>query len=251
MNIKIDSGKIKAVQQSLLELQKARSTEIKKELLEIRSDGKKISKDSLNLKDIDSENSTISFSPNQINFNLVFNPFNQIQLNANGKLKLEEKSIEVIFQYSFPREIIENGKTLIMYFMLDLKMKAYFEEKISVDRRIEKEDILKFIQKIVNEIFDTFNDSSKSLRSVLINKENLKKITKAGKDDLAGLLQSLLGSVFSFIKYKELSSKKSLKVEVVLHTDRKKHPAKEYIITKLESFSIEIQQVDIDNKDKL
>ncbi len=251
MDVKLGSAHVKAVQQSLLDLQKLKITDIKKELHELKSDDKKISRDSLNLKDINPDKSEISYSHNQIYFNLVFNPFNQIQLNANGKLKLEEKSIEVNFQYSFPREIIEKGKTLIKYFMLDLKMKAYFEEKISVDRRIEKEDILKFIQKMVNEIFDTFNDGSKSLRSVLINKENLKKITKAGKTDLAVLLQSLLGSVFSFMKYKELSSKKSLKVEVVLHTDRKKHPAKEYIITKLESFSIEIQQVDIDNKDKL
>ncbi|MHB9041663.1 MAG: hypothetical protein ACYC4T_13500, partial [Melioribacteraceae bacterium] len=111
MNVKIDSGKIKAVQQSLLELQKIRSAEIKKELLEIRSDGKKISKDSLNLKDIDSENSAISLSQDQINFNLVFNAFNQIQLNVNGFVKKDEKSIEVYFHYSFQREVVEDGKS--------------------------------------------------------------------------------------------------------------------------------------------
>jgi len=250
MNVKIDSGRIKAVQQSLLEFQKARSTEIRKELPEIRFDGKKISKDSLHLKNIDPENSTISFSHNQINFNLVFNAFNQIQLNANGFVKREEKSIEVYFHYSFQREVVEDEKTSIKNFILDLKMKASFKETISVEKKFEKEDILKFIQKIVTEIFETFNDKSKSLRAVLINEDNFKKITRAGKGDLTRLLQSLLGTVFSFMKYKELSSKKNPKVGVVLHTDRKKHPAKEYTITKLESFSIEIQQLDIDGKDK-
>lgn len=250
MNVKIDSGQIKAVQQSLLELQKVRSIEIKKELLEIRSDEKKISKDSLNLKNIDPENSTVSFSHDQINFNLVFNAFAQVQLNANGFVKREEKSIEVSFEYSFQREVIEDGKSCIKNFMLDLKMKANFEETISVERKIEKEDILKFIQRIVNEIFDTFNDESKSLRAVLIDEDDLKEITRAGKGDLTRLLQSLLGTVFSFMKYKELSDKSNPKVGVILHAEQEKHQAKEYTITKLESFSIEIHQLETDNKEQ-
>jgi hypothetical protein len=250
MNVKIDSGKIKAVQQSLLELQKIKSAEIKKELPEIRSDGKKISKDSLNLKDIDSENSTISLSQDQINFNLVFNAFNQIQLNVNGFVKKDEKSIEVYFHYSFQREVVEDGKGSIKNFVLDLKMKASFEETISVEKKFEKEDILKFIQRIVTEIFDSFNDKSKSLRAVLINKDNLKKITRAGKGDLTRLLQSLLGTVFSFMKYKELSDKNNPKIGVIINAASKKHQAKEYTITRLESFSIEIHQLEnskIDN----
>lgn len=244
MNVKIDSGKIKAVQQSLLELQKARSTLIKKELTEISFDGKKISKDSINLKDVDSENSTISFSNNQINFNLVFNAFNQIQLNADGFVKREEKSIEVYFHYSFQREVVENGKTCIKNFILDLKMKASFKETISVEKKFEKEDILKFIQRIVTDIFETFNDKSKSLRAVSINEDNLKKITRAGKSDLTSLVQSLLGTVFSFIKYKELSDKNNPKVGVIIHGGQKKHQVKEYTITKLESFSLEIHQLE-------
>ncbi len=249
MNVKIDSGQIKAVQRSMLELQKIKTVRTTKELMEIRSDEKKISKDSLNLKNIDSENSTISYLHDQINFNLVFNAFTQIQLNANGFIKREEKSIEVYFQYSFQREVIEDGKASIKNFMLDLKMKANFEETISVERKIEKEDILEFIQRIVNEIFDTFNDKSKSLRAVLIDEDDLKEITRAGKGDLARLLQSLLGTVFSFMKYKELSNKSNPNVSVILHAKREKHQAKEYTITKLESFSIEIHQLETNNLD--
>jgi hypothetical protein len=250
MNIRIDLGQIKAVQQSLLELQKIKTAEIKKDLHEIRSDEKNISNDSLNLKNIDPEKSTVSISQNQINFNFVFNTFTQIELNANGFVKKDENSIEVYFKYSFQREVIEDGKSSIKNFMLELKMKAHFEETVSVEKKIEKEDILKFMQRIVNEIFDTFNDKSKSLRAVLIDEDDLKEITRAGKGDLTRLLQSLLGTVFSFMKYKELSGMGNPKVGVILHAKREKHVAKEYTITKLESFSIEIHQLETEEKEQ-
>ncbi|MCX6170327.1 MAG: hypothetical protein NTX65_13350 [Ignavibacteriales bacterium] len=248
MNVKIDSSQIKAIQQSLLELQKTKIADSKEIFQDIRSDVKKISKDSINLKNIDPENSTISYSHDQINFNLVFNAFTQIQLNANGSIRREEKSIEIYFKYLFQREVSEDSKAGIKDFMLSLKMKAYFEETISVERKFEKEDILKFIQRLVNEIFDTLNDGSKSLRAVLIDEDDFKEITKAGVGDLKRLLQSLLGTVFSFIKHKELSNKNNLKVGVILNTKREKHEVKEYTISKLESFSIEIQQLDAGKK---
>ncbi|KAF0162251.1 MAG: hypothetical protein FD188_205 [Ignavibacteria bacterium] len=244
MNVKIGSGNIKGLQQSILELQKLKNAEFKKELLEQKKDLKEISKDSLNLKNLDAENSNITYTQQLIDFNLVFNFFTTVQVFADGKIEREEQSLEVIFKYSFQREVEEDGKSVVKDFLFELKMKAGFEETVSEEKKFEKEDILNFIQRVVNEIFDTFNDNFKTLRTVIIDKDDFEKIAKTGKGELARLLQSLLGAVFSFIKYKEMNNKSLPGVSFVLHPQREEHEAKEYSVSRIESFTVEIKQLE-------
>ncbi|MDP3581861.1 MAG: hypothetical protein Q8S39_07985 [Ignavibacteria bacterium] len=244
MNVKIGSGNIKGLQQSILEMQKLKNAEFKKELLEQKKDLKEISKDSLNLKNLDAENSNITYNQQLIDFNLVFNFFITVQIFAEGKVQREEQSLEVCFKYSFQREVEEDGKSVTKNFLLELKMKAGFEEIVSEEKKVEKEDILKFIERLVNEIFDTFNDGTKTLKTIVIDEKHFEKIAKAGKTELAGLLQSLLGAVFSFIKYKEMNSKSLPGVSFALHSPREIHEAKEYSVTRIDSFTVEINQLD-------
>jgi len=251
VNVKIGSGNIKGLQQSILEMQKLKNTEFKKELLEQKKDLKEISQDSLNLKNLDSENSTINYNNQLIDFNLVFNFFTTVQIFAEGKIQREEQSLEVNFRYAFQREMEEEGKSVTKNFVLELKMKAGFEEAVSEEKKVEKEDILRFIQRLVNEIFDTFNDHSKTLRAVIIDKDDFEEITKTGKGELARLLQSLLGAVFSFIKYKEMSSKNLPGVSVVLHPQREVHETKEYSVTRIDSFTVEVNQLEEKQENKL
>ncbi len=244
MNVKIGSGNIKGLQQSILELQKLKNAEFKKELLEQKKDLKEISKDSLNLKNLDAENSNITYTQQLIDFNLVFNFFTTVQVFVEGKIEREEQSLEVTFKYSFQREVEEDGKKVTKDFLLELRMKAGFEETVSEEKKVEKEDILNFIQRVVNEIFDTFNDNSKTLRTVIIDKDDFEEIAKTGKGELARLLQSLLGAVFSFIKYKEMNNKSLPGVSFVLHPQREIHEAKEYSVSRIESFTVEITQLE-------
>ncbi len=244
MNVKIGSGNIKGLQQSILEMQKLKTAEFKKELLELKKDLKEISKDSHNLKNLDAENSTINYNNQFIDFNLVFNFFASAQVLVEGKIEHEEQSLEVCFKYAFQHEVEEVGKNVIKNFALELKMKAGFEETISGEKKVEKEDILKFIERLVTEIFDTFNSNAQTLRKVLIDQNHFERIARAGKTELAGLLQSLLGAVFSFIKHKEMNSQNISGVSVALFTQREIHEAKEYTVNKIESFTVEINQLD-------
>jgi hypothetical protein len=244
VNVKIGSGNIKGLQQSILEMQKLKTAEFKKELLEQKKDLKEISQDSFNLKNLDAENSTINYTNQAIDFNLVFNFFTTVQVTAEGRIEREEQSLEVNFRYAFQREMKEEGKTVTKNFVLELKMKAGFEEAVSEQKRIEKEDILSFIQRVVSEIFDTFNDKSKTLRAVIIDKEDFEEIIKAGNGELTKLLQTLLGAVFSYMKYKEMNKKNNPVISVVLHPQREIHEAKEYSVNRIESFTVEINQLE-------
>jgi hypothetical protein len=163
-------------------------------------------------------------------------------------VKRTEKTLEFNFLYSFQKEVVEDGKPVVKDFELNLTMKASFEETISHERKFEKEEILKFIQRMVSEIFETFNDESKSLRAVIIKEDDLKEIVKIGKGDLAGFLQSLLGAVFSFVRYKESNSLGIQKKGVILRPERETTEIKKYAIKKIESFTVEIKQELSDRK---
>lgn len=246
MNVKIGSGNIKGLQQSILEMQKLKNVEFKKELLEQKKDLKEISQDSLNLKNLDTENSTINYNNQFIDFNLVFNFFVTAQVIVEGKIEREEQCLDVCFKHSFQRELLIDGNNVTTNFSLELKMKAFFGEAVSEEKDVEKEDILKFIEHTVNAIFDTFNNDASSLRAIVIDEKHFKKIVGAGKGELAGLLQTLLGAVFSFIKYRDLNSKNSS-----LYPQREIHEAKGYSVTRIESFTVEINQFEDKQENKL
>ncbi|KAF0153144.1 MAG: hypothetical protein FD143_584 [Ignavibacteria bacterium] len=239
MNVKIDSGNIKALKQSILELQKVKNAEFKKELLEQKMDLKQISSDSTNLKNIDAETSTVNYNNQSIDFNLVFNFFAAIQVLVEGKIEREENTLEICFKHSFQRELIITGNKISKTFLFELKMKATFEESKPEENKFEREDILKFIERLAGELFDSFNNHSNTLRALVINEKHFEKITGSGKKELAGLIQTLLGTVISFIKHKDAAAQNA-----GFYSQRYAQETKEYFVKEIESFTAEIRQLD-------
>jgi len=240
VNVKIDSGNIKQLQKSLLEIQKLKTADFKKELLEQKKDVKEISGDSINLKNLDAESSRVNYNNQSIDFNLVFNFFAAIQVFAEGKIDREEKSLEICFKHNFWKEVDCDGEKALKEFLLELRMRASFEETNPLEEnKYEREDILKFIERLVVEIFESFNNNTNSLRAVLINEKHFEKITKSGKNELAALVQTLLASVFSFIKHKEATGK-----SISFYPQINYQETKEYLVKEIESFTVEIKQLD-------
>lgn len=246
--MKVGNGLLSGLQQSLLDLQKLKVAEAKRVIFELKTDKKEISNDAINLQNIDVGKSELYFSNQMFNFTFFFNMLNQTELKVDGFVKEDENIIETTFTYLFQKDVVENKIVVPKNFVLFLKMKAKFEEIVSIEKNKDKEDILQFIEKLVIDIFDEFNDGINSLRTVFIDQTNFKAIARTEKEDLVRLIQSLLGTVFSFIKYKEANKNDNPKFGISIHTEKKIHEAKEYTITKLQSFSIEINQLDIHEK---
>lgn len=249
MNVKVGSSQLKTLQKAILDLQKIKPAEVKKEKESFLSDMKEISDDSKNLKNVDAEKSILIFDQSQIDFNFVFNTSLQQIINARGFINREEKSLEVNFTFNYDRIVIEEGKEVSRSFKVNINLKAEYEESISLERKIEKEDILKFIQRVVDEVFDTFNDENKSLRAVFIDKDDLEEIARLKKGELVRMLQALIAAVFSLAKYKEMNNSKKTKQNVILHPQREKWTLKNYVITKVLSFNIEINQLEEERKE--
>ncbi len=250
MNVKIDLNSSKFIQQSVIELKKVQTAEIKKIKDGLAADIKTISEDAKKLRDVDPEQSTATYLNDQINFNLIYYGIAQAGFNVNGSIQKNEKKLELNFNYEFERNVVEDGTSVLKKYSFSLNLKASYEEEKSYSERMEKEDILKFIQKVVNEVFDSFNDERKSLRAVILNQDDVEELAQIDKGEIARMVQTLIGAVISFVKFKEMNNPSNQKTGVVLKPEREKYLIKEFTIKKINSFSVEIKEGETDSNNR-
>ncbi len=243
MNVKIDSGQIANIFKALNAVSKEKPAEIKSFKETVLSDLKEISRDAQNLKGVDAENSNITINQDVINYAVAFHINQQILVNAEGSVNKEEKLLEVVFSHTFFRDVADEGRLVSKKYEFNLRMSANFEETVLLTQRNEHEDIITFVQRLIGVIFDSLNDESNSLKTILLDKRAFDEIVKQDYQNLANVLQSLLGAVFSLVKYKELNNSKN-KVGVIARPDLEERIVKEYVVKKINSLTIEINEGD-------
>ncbi|PKL84349.1 MAG: hypothetical protein CVV24_00635 [Ignavibacteriae bacterium HGW-Ignavibacteriae-3] len=251
MSVKIDLNSGKIIQQITLELKKIPAPELNKFKLEFMSDIKKISEDSKNLRNVDPNKSNVEVTNTQINFNLIYLAVPLTTFAAGGFINKEEKTIEINFSYEFPREIVRRGSCICKQFLFTLTIKAVYGEASSCSEKIPQEDILKFIQRVVSDIFDRFNDGQKSLRTIILDQKNVEKMINLDSGEISRIVQTLVGAVISFAKFKEMNETNNLKVGVVLSQPGHKNILNGFSVKKVISYEAEIKELDVDSERNL
>jgi hypothetical protein len=242
MSVKIDLNSSRVLQEIVLNFKKIPGPEHNKMKTEFISDLKNISEDSKNLKDIDPQRSAVEFVNNRINFNLVYCGIAQLAFSVDGSINKEEKTLEINFKYEFEREDAETENGLSKRYLFTLNLMALYDETPSYGERIGKEEILRFIRETVNRIFDGFNDELKTLRTVTLNRNNLEELAGIESGGIAEMVQSVIGAVISFAKFRELNNPDNEKAAVVLRPVRSGRIIKEFSIKKITAFSAEIKE---------
>jgi len=244
MSVKIDLAGGKILQQMALDFKNNPSAELNKFKLEFISDMKEISEDSKNLRDVDPKRSTVEVINTNINFNIVFYAVPLITFSAGGSINKEEKTLEIDFKYQFPREVFEKGNSYSKEYSFILNIKAGYEESPSFTEKFSKDEILAFIQKLVNNIFDRFNDGKKSLRNILFDQKDVERMASLDSGEIAGMVQSLIGAVISFSKFKEINDSNNHKASVVLRQSSGKKILNDFSVGKIDSYSAEIKEIE-------
>lgn len=239
MNVRIDLNNIKLIESVLKS--KANNLKLLNEKAGAKSDVIEISRDSLNLKDIDVVKSTVSNDNNNWYFNVVYNTFTDSNFSINGFVKREEKLLEINFKYEFLKDVVIDGKKTTKKYNLDLHLSASFKETISYKEIFEKEDILRFIQKLVKKIFDAIKDDSITVSAVIIDKEDLDDIAQIGNKEFSKLIQTLISSVISIDRYKKLSKRQPLENEII-HMEREKRLVTQIDIKKVKKLFVKISE---------
>jgi len=242
MNVKIDLTGGSNLEKIILDTQKFDVAENKKLKALLLSDLKDISEDSQNLRLIDVRNSTVAWQSPEIAFYLVYNFIGEPLFNVKGSVKKDSKFVEINFLYEFDQEVLENIEIVLKKFSFSLTLKASYEEIISSAESLKKQDVLNFIQKVAKRVFDTFNDEKKTLKTVIMNKEEYENIIAIDKIELSELLKSLLYAVSSLARYKDLN-KSGVQLKITHFTDQRKYSFNEFILKDIISLDIEVNNI--------
>ena len=242
MNVRVDLPGGNNLERIILDTQKLDAGENKKLKSGLLSDLKEISEDSKNLRIIDARNSTVSWQSPEIAFYLVYNFIGEPLFNVRGSVKKDRKFVEINFLYDFDQEVLEDIEIVQKKFSFSLTLKASYEEIISPAESLKKQDVLNFIQKVARRVFDTFNDDKKTLRTVILNKEEYEKIIAIDKIELSELLKSLLYAVSSLARYKDLN-KSGVQLKITHFTDKRKYSFNDFILKDIISLDIEINNI--------
>lgn len=242
MNVKIDLAGGNNLEKIILDAQKFDVSENKKLKTSILSDLKDISEDSQHLRIINVGSSTVNWQSPEIAFYLVYNFIGEPLFNVRGSVKKDRKYVEINFLYEFDQEVLENIDIILKKFSFSLTLKAEYEEIISQGEPLKKQDVLNFIQKVAQRVFETFNDEKKTLKTVIMNKEEYEKIIAIDKIELSELLKSLLYAVSSLARYKDLN-KSGVQLKITHFTDRKKYSFNDFILKDIISLDIEVNNI--------
>lgn len=153
---------------------------------------------------IDLHNSFTRNTNKQFQFNLSFFENSERTLTANGFYDKQERSLGVNFSYMFTRQVeTENGVEL-RKFEMNFNFSMTDIKEMSGEARIEKEDVMKFVQRIVEEIFDTAKNKDITIANIYLAKSDVEDMMMMGSSEMGRNILDLLAMAIAVAKLREL-----------------------------------------------
>ncbi|HEX2985012.1 MAG TPA: hypothetical protein VHO28_15850, partial [Ignavibacteriales bacterium] len=106
---------------------------------------------------LDLSASSASYIQDTLKYDLSFNSSENIRLNASGLFYRKEKSFSMNLSFQFQQEVEVDGVKSWKTFQANLNFNASFTNDFSAKKYTNKEDIGKFIRKLVKQITDTLS----------------------------------------------------------------------------------------------
>ena len=117
----------------------------------------------------------------QLKFSFTYACDKVERLTASGMYSRAASSLSALVSYTFNRDIVVNGETLSRRFTLQLTIEARNVSETSVQPFKQKEDILKFLRRVVDDIFEKGRQDGLMVSGVVFSPEDLMDI--AGIDN--------------------------------------------------------------------
>lgn len=191
---------------------------------------------------LDLSASSASYIKDTLKFDLSFNLNETASLNASGFYYRKEKSFSMNLSFQFQQEAEVDGIKSFKTFQADLSFSASFTKELSANKYTNKEDIGKFIRKIVKQITDTLSDEKKNLLGVMIDKEDWKEIAGMEDGKLAEILTEIINMAILTERMKRMAEDSE---NVILRPERGQENGIETNDTEisLSDLSLEIKEI--------
>lgn len=172
---------------------------------------------------LDSANSDVKILDSRTDFNLEFKSSAFEKLTANGYYAEEKKELNLSLSYTFQKEEIVDGQAHSRIFEAKLSFHASTTNVLSSSAYEKKEDIMKLVWRLLNEISDISQDDDKKLGGVILDQEDFKEIVAMDDGKLAKSLYALIQMVTLYTNIMKRMEEKKNTGTVFLHPQREKY----------------------------
>ena len=200
---------------------------------------------------IDISSSNAKYDGENLDFNLTFRKNSDQYITANGSYNSQTEDFNFSMTMKFKRYVIENGVKKEKSFDAEINYNSSNMKSVSVEQSMQKEDIYKFLSRIVQRIFDLAGDDTKNLQSVTFNVNDLIDMAQMGDMKTAKMVKELINvAIFTAQLQQMIKEKAKTQEDVALVAERQV----ENTTTKTQSdfqttdFSIKINESKADTK---
>ena len=186
---------------------------------------------------IDPVNSNVYKDGDDLLFDLNFFSGQDERITLNGSYSSKKLTSEFNISYQFERDELLDGESRSSKYELNMSIKAENFNLSKETKHYEKEDMLKFIRRITNEIMDVVRDKKKTFKGIIFNSEDLSEIAGGDEKGIGSLLQKLIYTLLMMEQLKTYQKKGKDVEEVTLIPERKTYEVTEKELSTNTNFS--------------
>lgn len=129
---------------------------------------------------IDINESSASYDGQNLDFNLTFRKSSTESINAKGYFSSQTEEFNFQLNMKFKRYVIEDGVMKEKPFEAEFNFNSSNMKSVSVEQSYQKEDVYKFLSRILSKIFELSGNKTKNLKGVTFNVEDLVDMAQIG-----------------------------------------------------------------------
>ncbi len=141
--------------------------------------------------------SRLSLTDEALSFDFEYRESRSEQISASGWYAREERSLALSLSYSFSRFVLLDGVMLERSFKVEIQIAAKDIRTQELRPYKEPEDIVKFLRRIVDEIFDVSQDDSKFLAGIVFDLDDLAELAHLDK----GRVLKMIAQFVQMVQY--------------------------------------------------
>lgn len=157
----------------------------------------------------------------RVDFNFSFTSSAKESLSASGYVERREQHASLTLNYTFERAVVVDGKRELRTFQASLLFEADTSQSLSVKPFKEKEDIMHFLNRIVNDIFDLLQDDSQVLTGITLDQKDLAEVMNLDHGKAKRMFDGLMSAIMTMAMLKRMKRGSDAGPNVILNEKRK------------------------------
>ncbi len=155
---------------------------------------------------VDLSSSNIYEDKGGFQFDLSFDETFSKNVNAKGYYSSKERNLSLRLKFFLEKILYENGQEKKQKFEIEFSINYSGLEINSAERKIEKEDIYKFLNRIMKDLVKVLNDDEKNIAGIIFDKEDLHDLLQIGDKEVGKFLNEIILLIQTLAKIKKLNN---------------------------------------------